>query len=137
LSAHLPSLVTIGTRLTVTVTAERGGFISGTDTSPATAKVAKGAPPAFTHHPKPSITGTHAVGRTLQVGHLTKGGFTPTASTLTYQWLRDGKPINGAHGSSYHLTAPDRGAKVSVRITANRPGYAAGHLTTEAISITH
>lgn len=42
---------------------------------------------------------------------------------LTYQWLRDGEQIEGATGATYLVTAADAGARISVVVTANAPGY--------------
>jgi hypothetical protein len=45
---------------------------------------------------------------------------------VTYQWLRDGKPIPGATGETYTPSAPaDSGHIISVRLTASRPGLGA------------
>ena len=35
--------------------------------------------------------------------------------TRTFQWLRDGEPINGATGKTYMVTAEDRGTELSVQ----------------------
>ena len=34
---------------------------------------------------------------------------------VSYQWQRDGKPITGANGKTYTLTADDEGHKISVK----------------------
>jgi hypothetical protein len=47
----------------------------------------------------------------------------PTAAHLSYRWLRNGRPIIGATGSSYLLTSADRGAGIGVRITYTRSDY--------------
>lgn len=41
-----------------------------------------------------------------------------TATQLRYQWLRNGKPITGATGMAYTLTAADVDADISVIVTA-------------------
>jgi endo-1,4-beta-xylanase len=69
--------------------------------------------PAFT----PAITGGAVVGQTLHVAGL------PAASTLSYQWLRNGVVIGGATGATYKLTASDAGKKISVAVTSVRAGY--------------
>jgi hypothetical protein len=59
-------------------------------------------------------------------------GDTLTASTpvwapfadFSYQWLRDGQPIEGATTSSYATTDADLGHRISVAVT----GTAAGHM---------
>lgn len=52
--------------------------------------------------------------------------------TLSYQWLRGGKAIKGATKASYKLTAKDRGGRLSVRVTASKPGYQSAKLVTKA-----
>jgi hypothetical protein len=46
------------------------------------------------------------------------GTWSATAPTYTYQWLRDGREIDGATGTSYRLTLADIGTDVAVRVTA-------------------
>ena len=48
------------------------------------------------------------------------GTWTATAPTYTYQWLRDGRDIAGATGSSYRLVLDDLGTDVAVRVTATQ-----------------
>lgn len=48
------------------------------------------------------------------------------------QWLRGGKAIKGATKASYKLTAKDRGGRLSVRVTASKPGYQSAKLVTKA-----
>jgi hypothetical protein len=48
--------------------------------------------------------------------------------TVTYQWLRDGKPIAGATGGTYKLVGADVGYQVSVRAS-----YVDGHGTPERV----
>lgn len=49
--------------------------------------------------------------------------YSVTKVRTTYRWLRDGRPIAGATGKSYRVTAKDRGARISVRATGSRTGY--------------
>jgi uncharacterized protein YkwD len=48
---------------------------------------------------------------------------TPAGAGLSYQWLRDNKPIAGQTGSTYTVTAADRGHVVALRVTASTAGY--------------
>ena len=52
-------------------------------------------------------------------------GAAPTTRSddYTLQWLRDGKPISGAAGLSYTITAADRGCSLSVCATAKGDTY--------------
>ncbi|GAA5034821.1 immunoglobulin-like domain-containing protein [Microbacterium fluvii] len=67
----------------------------------------------------PAISGTVKVGSTVKAsaGTWTKG------AKLTYQWLRDGKAISKATGSSYKLVRADAGTRVSVKVTGSLAGY--------------
>lgn len=70
----------------------------------------------FTTLKKPTITGTKKVGSTLTAK---LPGWTPkivTSTTVTYQWLRNGKKISGATAATYLLTAADEGKHIQVRV---------------------
>jgi hypothetical protein len=67
------------------------------------------------------MTGSARVGKRLVVK---SARWSPTPSRLSYQWLRNGKPIGGAVKTHYRLKSKDRGKRVSVRVTAQRAGYA-------------
>jgi hypothetical protein len=74
----------------------------------------------FTKAPKPTISGTARVGRTLTVN---TGTWSPKAG-FTYRWYRNGAAISGATKSTYKLTTADRGRTLTVRVTGSRAGYA-------------
>ena len=61
------------------------------------------------------IEGDPAVGKTLDCNAVGSNG------TLSYEWLRDGGPIDGADSASYPLVDDDLGARISCRITAANP----------------
>ncbi|MEV7694855.1 S8 family serine peptidase [Microbacterium sp. NPDC089189] len=63
----------------------------------------------------PTITGSPRVGATLTA---TPGEWDPAEVDATYQWLRDGQPIEGATEQTYRVTRDDRGTVLSVRVTA-------------------
>ena len=67
----------------------------------------------------PVITGAAKVGKTLKVN---PGKWEPKGVALTYQWLRDGAPIDGATAKSYKVTSDDIGHALSVRETATQQG---------------
>lgn len=67
----------------------------------------------------PIVTGTAAVGSTLG-SRVT--GWTP-GPRLTYRWYRDGRAIPGATHDHYRVTAADRGRRLTVTVTGERPGY--------------
>lgn len=105
-----------GKRITVTVTARRDGYSTVSKTSAATARVAN----PFTTTRKPTISGTVRVGSTLMAR---VSGWSPTPSTLRYQWYADGKAIPGATSSKLKLTSSRYGARITVKVTASRSGY--------------
>lgn len=75
----------------------------------------------------PKVSGTARVGEKLTA---TPGTWQPAGATLTYQWLRDGKPISGATSTTYVAAALDAGKKLSLKVT----GSMAGHTPASATS---
>ena len=74
-----------------------------------------------------AISGTPAVGETL------------TAITLpdwptTFQWLRDGRQIEGATGATYTVTADDAGSSLSVRVDVAAAEFTTSK-TSEAVEV--
>lgn len=82
--------------------------------------------------PLPRISGTSAVGSSLRV---TVGTWSPTPSTRTIRWYRDGIAISGATASTYRLTSADRGRQVSVKVTGSGSGRASTWATSAARSV--
>ena len=87
------------------------------------------------HGKAPSIHGKHHVGKKLSVARGIAGSFRPKATSVTYQWLRNGKKIRGAHHRAYRLTRHDRHKKIKVRIVGHRHGYLARSLTSRTVRI--
>jgi large repetitive protein len=77
----------------------------------------------------PVISGTAAVGQTLRVS---AGRWSVSSPSVGRQWLRNGRPIPGATGSSYQLTASDALASISARVTASKSGYSSASATSDA-----
>jgi hypothetical protein len=71
----------------------------------------------------PQVTGAAKYGATLSA---TTGSWNTKGLRFGYQWLHDGKAISAATGSSYKLGAGDVGKRISVRVTATKPGKAPG-----------
>lgn len=112
----------VNTAVSLRVTAQRWGYAT-TERVSAAKKV---APARFTSTPQPKISGVAKKGRTLTAK---AGSWKPGPVSLKYRWLRNGKAIAGATKSKYKLTAKDRGTRISVRITASKPGYATASRT--------
>ncbi|MGW1953783.1 Tat pathway signal protein [Streptomyces sp. NPDC001920] len=116
----------VGKKLTVTVTAVKAGWVSGSATS-APVTVAKGAAPEATE--APVISGTAKVGKTLKAA---KGTWSPAPTTYSYQWYADGRAISGATRSSFVLKAAQKGKKVTVKVIAHRTGHHDGAAVSKA-----
>ena len=87
-------------------------------TSAATAAVAVAARPNSAATGIPTITGTAQVGETLTASASViadEDGLDNAA--FTYQWLAGESDISGADGSSYTLTASEKGKTIQVRVT--------------------
>ncbi|MCA0253418.1 MAG: peptidoglycan-binding protein [Actinobacteria bacterium] len=107
-----------GATLAVAVTGTKDGHAPATVTSDATAKV-----PALTltATPKPTVSGTLEVGKTLTAK---PGTWEPNPVTLGYQWYRGSKAIKGATKATYKLQQDDIGKTLTVKVTGTRAGYA-------------
>lgn len=68
----------------------------------------------------PDIVGTAAFGKTLTVKKAT---WDVSGVTVKHQWLRDGRAIAGATGTSYKVKAADIGKKLTVQVNASKAGY--------------
>jgi hypothetical protein len=106
-----------GSTLRVRVTGSKTGYASVARYSAYTAAVTRAT---FTTAPTPTITGTTRVGSTLTVN---RGTWSPTPTSYRYQWYRSGVAITGKTSTSYLLTSADRGATITVKVTAYRSGY--------------
>lgn len=74
----------------------------------------------FATAPTPKVSGTSRVAATLTA---TPGVWSPTA-TFTYQWFANGAAISGARSTTYKIASTQKGKRISVKVTATRPGYA-------------
>lgn len=79
--------------------------------------------PAVRNLAVPTLSGTPQVGQTLRA---TSGSWSEPDVTASLEWLRDGTAVPGATSSSYVLTDQDVGARMAVRATGSKPGFADG-----------
>jgi surface antigen len=107
----------LGKRISVRVTAHKDGYRNSALASPRTSRVATGK---FEITDPFKLHGTPKLGGRLEVA---PGRFTPTGATMTHTWLRDGKAIPGATGSSYVPGLSDVGKRISVDIHLSHEGY--------------
>ena len=114
---YTPTSDILGDRVRVRVTARQSGFTAAAASSVNTPSVTAGS---ITFSTAPKISGNLSQGSILR---LVRGTTTPSTATVRYQWLRDGKAITGATGTSRRIKSGDGGRKLSVRVTATAPGH--------------
>jgi len=120
----------LGKTLTVTVTAKRPGYLSGTATSAVTAPIGCGAAPGAVYRPK--ITGWPAVGQTV---YATPGLWWPQADRYRYEWRLDGVVIHGATRASLKLASAMRNKRLTVTVIAVKAGHADGSATSPPVTV--
>lgn len=105
-----------GKKITFSVTAKKPGYKTVTKTS-SSPTVTLGL---FTA-PVPQIdVPAETVGTVLTAK---VGAWSPKASSYSYQWYRDGVPINKATSKTYKTVAADVEAELWVRVTGKKTGY--------------
>ena len=118
----------IGKTMKVAVTVSKSGYAKYKG-SAKSAKIGKGS---FSTRTAPRITGTKKAGHTLKVS---KGTFSATPSSYSYQWYRGTAKIKGATKSTYKLSASDVGKKVSARVTVRRSYFSTKTFASAAVAI--
>jgi lysophospholipase L1-like esterase len=116
-ATYVITAVDAGTQLSVRVTGSQAGYAPVSRTSDLTAMVTG---LTLTSAPTPTVIGTAALGETL----LVATGSWDSGVVLTYQWQRNGSGISGETGASHAVTAADVGARLAVRVTGTKPGFA-------------
>jgi surface antigen len=112
-----PSLAQQGKTLTVQVTASKLGYPA---TSVVTATTAVVQPGVISNTVAPTITGDAVVDATLTAS---PGQWNPAPDTLSYQWLADASPLEGATTSTLTIDPSLIGKALSVTVTASKSGY--------------
>lgn len=94
-------------------------------------KLGKATTPAFLNRnfELPKISGIAKIGHTLTAS---SGTWDSTSPAISYQWLANGSPIQGATSKTIKLTAAQADKKISVKVTATDPGFVAGTATSAA-----
>jgi hypothetical protein len=116
-----------GQKITVTVTAKRAGYRTVAVTSAPTTVLRE-----FAAAPAPTITGTAKAGSTLTAW---RGTWTPSPTTTTFRWYRNGVAISGATAKTYTLRSADRGSRITVKVTGARSGYATLTRTSAGVTV--
>lgn len=92
----------------------------------AVVRIANAGNAPFVLRSRPTVTGTRGVGHTLTAS---TGSWSPTPSSHSYRWRRDGVAIWGATGRTYRPRTADAGRYVTVTVTARRTGYTTRSVT--------
>lgn len=124
---YTPTAADAGAALSVRVTASRTGY----ETLELTATPQTVARGVFATR-VPTVSGTLRAGYTLKA---TAGTWTPSATSYSYRWYRNGVAISGATESTYKLTTTDRGKKITVTVTGKRSGYTTATATSVAKAV--
>jgi lysophospholipase L1-like esterase len=128
-STYVLQVADEGQAITVTVTAAKAGYTSGSATSSSVTPSAGGGS-TLTNTVLPAISGTTTEGQTLATAN---GTWSATPDSYTYQWKRAGSNISGATSSTYLLVTADVGATITVTVTASKTGYTSGSATSSGV----
>lgn len=115
-TSYTPDADDLRKAITVQVTATQPGYTAATLSSAATQPVAPGT---FLNTSDPTITGTPRVDVPLTAS---PGTWSPQP-TFTYQWQADGNDITGATAKTFTPTPAEWQHRITVVVTARRPGY--------------
>ncbi|MFE6399175.1 Tat pathway signal protein [Streptomyces alboflavus] len=80
----------------------------------------------------PKVTGTAAVGSKVTA---TTGTWTGAPSSYGYQWQANGTAIEGATASTYKIPAAHLGKKLTVTVTARKPGFPGAAATSAPVKV--
>ena len=75
-----------------------------------------------------------------RLGHVLRahpGRWTPQRTSTTYQWTRDGRPVEGATERRYELAPADVGARVAVVVTAAAEGHQPAAVASRPRTVEH
>ena len=106
-----------GKAITVRVVASKLGYPTTAVVSAPTAAVLPGQ---ITNSAAPTVTGDPTVDETLTAS---AGGWSPDPADVSFQWRADGTPIDGATDATLTQGPDLLGKRITVSVTASRPGY--------------
>jgi hypothetical protein len=92
--------------------------------------IKRGSP--LTSRAAPTVVGVAKVGKTVRAK---AGSWSPSATSFTYHWLAGGHPIRHATRKSFTIPAGYKGKRLSVKVTAHRPGYANGSAISKNVRV--
>ncbi|MDZ5621575.1 hypothetical protein SFC88_12080 [Nocardioides sp. HM23] len=91
-----------------------------------------GTDPTLTNETAPQVTGTPELGQQLTAD---PGTWSAQPETVSYQWLRMGRPIFDATDPTYWVRPADAGRRITVRVTATHADYADGQATSAPLRV--
>jgi surface antigen len=122
---YTPTPSDLRKNIAIRVTVHERGYADAVATSVETLGVAPGT---FLNTVQPSISGTAQVGRELTAA---KGTWSPRAQ-ISYQWSVGGDVVPGATAETFTPRPQDVAKKVTVAVSATRPGYLTATVSSEA-----
>ncbi|MCQ1953949.1 CAP domain-containing protein [Arthrobacter sp. zg-Y238] len=125
-TSYTPVPEDIGAAISFSVQASARGYNPLTVVSNPTVQVVAAPAETVKNLVKPAISGAAVQGQTLTV----EPGTWSDKASLSYQWLSDGKAIEGATGKSLKLTAFHTGTRISAKVTGSRTGFTSASVTT-------
>jgi len=129
---YTPGIADVGHEISVRVTSTLAGLpVLSTVTNILPISAAGGQTLSATA--APTLSGTAKVGKTLSVGGTE---WNEEGVATTYQWLRDGAPINGATSASYRLVPDDLDSAISAKATGTKDGFTNGVVTSDSRTVT-
>lgn len=79
-----------------------------------------------------TIKGTAKAGKRLRA---TVTGYSPTPTRVTYQWLRNNRPVRNATRPTYKVKRADKGSKMRVRVTVIRTRLPKSVVTSKPVKV--
>lgn len=125
-STYTLTAAQLNAAVSVTVTARKVGYTSGTAASASTSRVAAGK---VTSLSRPGISGKAKVGKRLTAK---PGRWSVAGLTYHYQWYASGTRIKGATKAKLTLHKRQAGQRVTVKVTVSRAGYLAASAASKA-----
>jgi hypothetical protein len=87
---------------------------------------------------KPVNTAAVGISGTLSAGEIlscSPGSWTNSPTRYTYQWFRDGTPVQSATSEHYTVAGSDEGTTLTCEITASNAKGASSPITSEGVTI--
>ncbi|WP_205474310.1 carboxypeptidase regulatory-like domain-containing protein [Nocardioides sp. SYSU D00038] len=121
-ATYVPVLADAGKRVSVRVTASRTGYdpVSAVSETTETVRAPVVKPVPLRNLAAPRITGQAVVGKRLRASG---GTWSPAGVTLRFQWYVGRTAVRGATRATFVPTRKQQGKKLTVVVTATRPGY--------------